>query len=68
MLVIPLVDKLEKKKIPAWVTLLGVYAVFILIAIVVIGTIIPIVVTYITDSITSIIKWAQNTQALYNAE
>lgn len=68
MLVTPLVDALEKKRIHAGITLVWVYIAIILIATVIIGTIIPIIVSYITDTVSGIITWSRNAQILYNTE
>ena len=47
----PLVDKSERYKIPAWITVLSVFIIIFLLGSIVIGTLIPIVVNYISDSI-----------------
>ena len=47
----PLVDRSERYKIPAWITVLGVFIVIFLLGTIVIGTLIPIIVNYISESI-----------------
>lgn len=44
---------------------MGVYIVFFMLAGVVIGTLIPILVTYVSDTINTIISWANTAQDIY---
>ncbi len=64
----PLVVKGEHYRIPAWLTIIGVYVVIIILGSIVIGTIIPIVGTYISDTTTLIINWANTAQWIYTRE
>ena len=64
----PLVTFGEKKKVPAWITLIAVYIIVIILWSIVIGTLIPIIVTYVTDTINTIILWVNNAKSLYVKE
>lgn len=68
MLVIPLVDRLEKKHVHPAFTLAGVYAMIILIVVIIVGTIIPILVNYITLTINALVNWTNNAQAIFNSQ
>lgn len=68
VLIIPLVDYLKKYKIPEWLTIIFVYCALIIIAGVVLGTIIPIIITYVSGLITQIIQWSTEAQAVYMRE
>lgn len=65
IIITPLVDKWEKYKIPSWLTLLWVYIIVILIFSIVIGTLIPIIISYVSDSISAIISWTNTAQWIY---
>jgi predicted PurR-regulated permease PerM len=68
ILVNPLVDKGEARGIPAWVTTIGIYILIFLLGSIVIGTLIPIVINYVTDTATLIIRWANSAQNIYTTE
>jgi predicted PurR-regulated permease PerM len=68
ILVNPLVDKGEARGIPAWVTTIGIYILIFLLGSIVIGTLIPIVINYVTDTATLIIRWANSAQSIYTTE
>lgn len=68
MLIIPLVDKLKKHKIPEWLTIVLVYIGILLLATIVILTIIPIVVNYITNVVNQVITWSTTAQITFQTE
>lgn len=65
ILIIPLVDRLKKYKIPEWLTIILVYSGILLIAGIVIGTILPIVITYVSTIVGQVIQWSTEAQATY---
>lgn len=64
----PLVDKGEIHKIPGWLTVIGVYFVIFLLGSIVIGTLIPIVINYVTDTATLVISWVNTAEKKYLLE
>jgi predicted PurR-regulated permease PerM len=64
----PLVEAWEKRKVPAWITVLWVYIIILILWSIVIGTLIPIVINYLTDTATLIINWANTAQRIYSTE
>lgn len=66
ILITPLVDIMEKRKIHASITIIGIYLTIIIIGSIVIGTIIPIIISYVSDTVNIIISWANDAQAKYN--
>lgn len=65
MLIIPLVDKWKKHKIPEWMTVAIVYIILILMASIVVITIIPIVTNYVTGVISQVTRWSITAQETY---
>lgn len=65
ILVTPLVNLMERKWIHASLTIIWVYLIVFLIGMIVVGTIIPIIVTYVTDTISTVILWANEAQSIY---
>ncbi len=61
----PIIEKWEKYRIPSWITLLGIYIIILVLLGIVIGTLIPIIITYVTDTVNAIIKWANTAQNIY---
>jgi predicted PurR-regulated permease PerM len=68
LIINPLVVRWERYRIPAWLTVIGVYIVIIILGSIVIWTIIPIVGSYISDTTTLIITWANTAQSVYLKE
>ncbi len=68
LIINPLVIRWEHYRIPAWLTVIGVYIIIIILGSIVIGTIIPIVGTYISDTTTLIINWSNTAQSIYLKE
>lgn len=68
ILINPLVNRGELSKIPAWLTVIAVYIVLLLLGSIVVGTVIPIVINYVTDTATAIINWANTAQSIYIRE
>lgn len=66
ILITPLIDLLEKKHIHASITIIGIYLIVLVIASIVMGTIIPIIITYVTDTVNIIVNWVNEAQAIYN--
>ncbi|NRH20500.1 AI-2E family transporter [Candidatus Gracilibacteria bacterium] len=67
ILIAPLVSILEKKHIHASFTIMGIYLIIIIIGLIVVGTIIPIIVTYVTDTVNTVIYWASEAQSIYSS-
>ncbi len=65
ILISPLIDMMEKRRIHASLTIIWVYLIIIIIGSVVVGTIIPIIITYVTDTVTTVITWANEAQSIY---
>lgn len=61
----PLVNKGEHYRIPAWVTVICVYIIIFLLWSIVIGTLVPIVINYVTDTATLVISWVNSAQQIY---
>ncbi len=68
ILINPLANLWEKHKIPAWLTVLWVYIIILLLWSIVIGTLIPIIINYLTDTANLIIGWVNSAQAIYLKE
>lgn len=67
ILISPLVNILEKRHIHASFTIMWIYMIIIVIWLVVVGTIIPIIITYVTDTVNTVIHWANEAQSIYTA-
>jgi len=65
ILITPLADKWEKYHIPAWMTVIGIYVIIFLLGSIVIGTLIPIVINYVTDTANLVINWVNTAQNIY---
>lgn len=65
LLITPLVDKWSHYRIPEWVTIISVYIVIFFLGSIVIGTLIPIVIDYVTDTVGIITNWVNNAQGVY---
>jgi predicted PurR-regulated permease PerM len=61
----PLINLWEKHKIPSWATLIGVYIVVFLLGSIVIGTLIPIIIEYVTETAALVINWVNSAQSTY---
>lgn len=59
----PLIEKWEKRKIPSWLTLICVYILVIILWSIVIGSLVPIIVNYLTNTTTLIINWVNLAQS-----
>jgi predicted PurR-regulated permease PerM len=64
-MVTPLVEIGEKYKIPSWITLTAVLLIVFLLGSIVVGTLIPIVVNYISDVVNAISSWAVRAKEIY---
>lgn len=65
LLIIPLVDKWKKYHIPEWLTVSFVYIVILFLTGIVVGTIIPIIINYLTEVTKQIVHWASTAQDTY---
>lgn len=65
IIISPLVALWEKYKVPAWITVIGVFIAIILLLLIVVGTLIPIVSNYISDSIGTVTSWTNNAKEIY---
>jgi predicted PurR-regulated permease PerM len=65
ILINPLVDILERYHIPSWLTVIGVYIVVIILASIVIGSLVPIVIGYVSDTVNQLIFWVNQAQGIY---
>ena len=61
----PLISFGERYKVPAWLSIIGVFIVVFLLGSIVIGTLIPIVMNYVSDSIGAITLWASTAKEVY---
>jgi predicted PurR-regulated permease PerM len=68
VLITPLVEKWKKYHIPEWITILSVYVIIFFLGMIVIGTLIPIIITYVSDTVNIIITWVNNAQSIYARE
>ncbi len=64
----PLIERWEKHKIPAWITLLCVYILVFFLGGIVIGTLIPIIIDYVSNTIAIVTLWVNNAQSIYLKE
>lgn len=64
----PLIERGEKHKIPAWITLLWVYIIVFFLGGIVIGTLIPIIIDYVSNTIAIVTLWVNNAQSIYIKE
>jgi predicted PurR-regulated permease PerM len=64
----PLIDLGERYRVPSWLTLIGVYIIVFLLGSVVIGTLIPIVINYVTETAALVINWVNSAQSIYLRE
>jgi predicted PurR-regulated permease PerM len=65
ILVNPLAEKWEKHSIPAWMTIIWVYVIIFLLGSIVIGTLLPIVIDYVSNTVSIIINWVNTAQSIY---
>ncbi len=68
ILITPLAEKGEKYGIPAWMSLLWVYIIIFFLWSIVIGTLIPIVIDYVTNTVNIITSWVNTAQSVYLRE
>ncbi len=64
----PLVIWWERYRVPAWISVILTYIILIFLWSVVVWTVIPIVVTYISDTATMLISWVNTAQGIYLRE
>jgi predicted PurR-regulated permease PerM len=68
ILINPLAERGERHKIPAWLTVIGVYIVIFFLGSIVIGTLIPIIVDYVTDTVATVTTWVNQAQGIYTRD
>ncbi len=68
ILITPLVEKWKKYRIPEWLTIVIVYIGILLVASIIVGTIIPIVINYVSNVINQITTWSNQAQEIYMRE
>lgn len=68
ILVTPLIDSLEKKGIHASITMICIYLLVIIIGSIMASTIIPIIINYVTDTVTTVISWTKTAQSIYTSQ
>ncbi|MFZ2256079.1 MAG: AI-2E family transporter [Patescibacteria group bacterium] len=61
----PLINLGERRNIPSWITLIGVYIIVFLLGSMVIGTLIPIIIDYLTETASLVINWVNSAQSTY---
>lgn len=65
LLIIPLVEKWKKYKIPEWVTVIFVYCLLVFLATVVMVSIIPIIINYLVNIVQQVTHWSQTAQETF---
>jgi predicted PurR-regulated permease PerM len=65
LIINPLVNKGERFHIPAWVTVIAVFIAIFLLGSIVIGTLLPIVVNYISEILGTVSLWANSTKEVF---
>ncbi len=65
ILITPLIELMERRWIHASFTILWVYLAIIIIGSIVAGTIIPIIINYVSDTVTAVITWTRTAQSTY---
>ncbi len=65
MLITPLIDLMERRWVHASFTILWVYISIIIIGSIVAGTIVPIIINYVSDTVTTVIIWTKTAQSTY---
>ncbi len=68
ILITPLIDLMEKRKIHASITIIGIYLIIIVIGSIVAWTIVPIIITYVSDTVSAVIHWANEAQLVYTSQ
>lgn len=68
ILITPLIDLMERRGVHASLTILGVYLIVIIIGSVVAGTIVPIIITYVSETVTTVIEWTRTAQSTYTTQ
>ncbi len=64
----PLVTLMQQKRVPAWLTVTVIYILVLILIFFVIGTLVPLIIQYISIGISGFIKWIQNVQLIYSTE
>lgn len=65
VLITPLIELMQKRGIHPSVTIIWLYLIVMIIGSIVIGTVIPIIITYVTDTVTTVVAWANDAQSIY---
>lgn len=65
IIISPLVNLGERYRVPAWITVIGVFIILLLLLLIVVGTLIPILSNYISESIGTVTNWTNNAKEIY---
>jgi predicted PurR-regulated permease PerM len=68
LLIIPLIEKGRRYRVPEWITIISVYVLIFFLGSIVIGTLIPIIIDYVTDTVAIITNWVNTAQSTYATE
>ena len=68
IMVNPLVNLGEKYKVPAWLTLTFILIIVLLLGSIVVGTLVPIIVNYISDVVNAVSNWTLKAKEIYTSE
>lgn len=68
ILITPLIDLMERSGIHASLTIIGVYLIILVIGSIVASTIVPIIITYVTETVTTVIEWTKTAQSIYTTQ
>lgn len=68
ILISPLIDMMEKKGVHASLTIIWLYLIVIIIGTIVAGTIVPIIITYVSETVTTVIEWTKTAQSTYTTQ
>lgn len=66
ILISPLVNLLEKKHVHGSLTIIGIYLIILIIGMIIVGTIIPIIITYVSETVNTVIRWANEAELIYS--
>ena len=65
IIISPLVDIGERYRVPAWISVIWVFIALLLLLLIVVGTLIPIISNYISESIGTVTTWTNNAKEIY---
>ena len=68
ILITPLIDIMQKRGVHASLTIIGVYLIVMIIGSIVVGTIIPIIINYVSETVTTVVSWSNQAQSVYASQ